>query len=286
MKMEILQLKYFCDAAEGENFSHTAHKYDVPPSNISQTVHRLEDELGFKLFDRSANRITLNEPGRRFYVKVKAALRMLDDACRELSDMSENVQTEIRLKVCTNRRIVTKAIEEFKKLYPDVNFTLSHNYSDEGEFDLIISDIAPDEKNMTKQLLITEKILVAAKKDNPVTKMKISDIASLKNERFISMPDKSSLCRLTEEICKRADFEPNIVIKSDDPYYVRRYIELGLGIAFVPAFSWQGQFSHEILCMDICDFFRDTYVFADSKRYMSKAVAKFRDILFEVCGEG
>ena len=40
--MELLQLKYFCDAAECENFSRTAEKYRVPTSNISQTVKRLD----------------------------------------------------------------------------------------------------------------------------------------------------------------------------------------------------------------------------------------------------
>ena len=36
--MELLQLTYFCDAAESQNFSHTAQKFRVPPSNVSQKV--------------------------------------------------------------------------------------------------------------------------------------------------------------------------------------------------------------------------------------------------------
>jgi chromosome segregation protein len=43
--MEILQLKYFCDAVQTQNFSKTAKKFLVPPSNISQTIKRLEKEL-------------------------------------------------------------------------------------------------------------------------------------------------------------------------------------------------------------------------------------------------
>ena len=65
--MELLQLKYFCDAAETENFSLTAKKFEVPPSGISQTVKRLEEELGTELFIRGANRVSLNEQGRIFY---------------------------------------------------------------------------------------------------------------------------------------------------------------------------------------------------------------------------
>ncbi len=281
--MDLLQLRYFCDAAECENFSHTAGKYAVPTSNISQTVKRLEKELGVKLFDRSANKIVLNTYGKSFYLKVKNALEIMDDAKREIMDFDENQTKEIRLKVCTNRRIVTVAIERFKEKYPDVNFYLSHHYKDDGEFDLVISDIVPLDDNKTKELLITEKIMVALRADNPLCRVKKADLSMFKNERFISMPEDSSLYRLTEEICMHHGFKPNIAIKSDDPYYVRRYAELGLGVMFVPSFSWQGQFSKEICFMDICDCTRDTYVFYNSQKYIPKVVKEFKNILFEVC---
>ena len=281
--MDLLQLRYFCDAAECENFSHTAGKYDVPTSNISQTVKRLEKELGVKLFDRSANKIVLNTYGKSFYLKVKNALEIMDDAKREIMDFDENQTKEIRLKVCTNRRIVTVAIERFKEKYPDVNFYLSHHYKDDGEFDLVISDVVPLDDNKTKELLITEKIMVALRADNPLCRVKKADLSMFKNERFISMPEDSSLYRLTEEICMHHGFKPNIAIKSDDPYYVRRYAELGLGVMFVPSFSWQGQFSKEICFMDICDCTRDTYVFYNSQKYIPKVVKEFKNILFEVC---
>lgn len=281
--MDLLQLRYFCDAAQEENFSKTAHKYGVPPSNISQTVHRLENELGVKLFKRSANKIVLNSQGKLFCAKIKSALELIDDAKKEITDYDDSRQKEIRLKVCTNRRIVTVAIEKFKAKYPDVNFYLSHHYKDEGEFDMVISDIVPLDDNKTRELLVTEKIMVALRRDNPLCNIKKADLSMFKNERFISMPEDSSLYRITEDICLHHGFKPNIAIKSDDPYYVRRYAELGLGVMFVPSFSWQGQFSGEIRFMDICGYSRDTFVFYNSQKYMPQVVKEFKQILFDVC---
>ena len=97
------------------------------------------------------------------------------------------------------------------------------------------------------------------------------------------MPEDSSLYRITEDICLARGFKPNIAIKSDDPYYVRRYAELGLGVMFVPSFSWYGQFAEEICFMDICGYKRDTYVFYNSQKYMPRVVKEFKNILFEVC---
>ncbi len=48
--MEVLQLRYFCDSARTQNFSLTAKKFMVPPSAVSQSIRRLEKELGFVLF--------------------------------------------------------------------------------------------------------------------------------------------------------------------------------------------------------------------------------------------
>jgi len=64
--MEMLQLRYFYESAQTESFARTAEKYMVPTTSVSAAVKRLETELGCALFDRTANRIMLNENGRRF----------------------------------------------------------------------------------------------------------------------------------------------------------------------------------------------------------------------------
>ena len=53
--MELLQLRYFYESADNENFSRTADKYMVPPSSVSMSIKKLENELGCELFERSAN---------------------------------------------------------------------------------------------------------------------------------------------------------------------------------------------------------------------------------------
>ena len=57
--MDLLQLRYFCHAAECENFSRTAGKYNVPTSNISQMVKRLENLLAMFLMNGVKIHLTL-----------------------------------------------------------------------------------------------------------------------------------------------------------------------------------------------------------------------------------
>ena len=76
--MELLQLRYFYESAKNENFAKTAEKYMVPPSSVSASVKRLEDELGCKLFDRRSNRITLNENGMQLQNSLSVIFDELD----------------------------------------------------------------------------------------------------------------------------------------------------------------------------------------------------------------
>lgn len=273
--MELLQLKYFCRAAETENFSETAKEYCVPASNISQSIHRLEGELGVILFDRSANKITLNERGREFYTDIKSALQLISDSKSRICNL-DAVSGEIRLLIEANRRIVSKAIETFQKKHKDVSFFIDHVAGENiNKYDLIITDKVFNNKNMIRKSIVCEDILLAISKNNPLANKKNLQLCDLENERFITMGRKSGIYKFTNEICSTAGFVPNIVIQSDDPFYIRKYVEMGLGVSFFPSVSWHGMFSDDVICRNIVNLKRTTYVYRSAQRYMSKAVEEF-----------
>ncbi len=283
--MELLQLQYFCNAAETENFSKTARNYNVPTSNISQSIRRLEAELNTTLFDRSSNKIFLNEQGKLLYSNVKAALMLIHDAKTKLCD-NEKISGEIKILAETNRRIVTKAIERFQKSYSDVVFFINHSSEDTTDkYDLIITDKLLEKKNFAKHLLIVDNLLIAMKKDNPLVKNSEISVKDLENEKFITMNNKSGLYKLTNEICRSEGFTPNIVIQSDDPNYIRKYIEMGLGVSFVPSLSWKGTFSENVECRQVFNIKRYTFAYLNTQKYISKSILSFLDTLLDVARE-
>lgn len=280
--MELLQLKYFCDAAETENLSQTARKFQVPVSNISQTIKRLERELGTELFSRRKNQVYLNEQGRIFYQGAQAALDKLEDTCLQMQDAQAAVAGEIRVLALTNRRILTRAIQRFKVSYPAVSFMLSHSRSaKDSDFDLIIADDRYQADGFQAAPLLREDILLALHRNHPLAEAKQIDLSRLRNERFITMSPGSSLHAITDSICRDAGFAPEIVIETDDPYYVRKYLEMGLGIAFVPSLTWKGEFSDEIVLKELDAMKRTTCVFLPDDRYLTRAVRLFAQMLSE-----
>ncbi len=281
--MDLLQLTYFCDAAKSENFSKTAAKHLVPPSNISQTVGRLEKELGVRLFDRGHNTVRLNTVGERFFEKISSALTLIEDAKKEAADVTPDGLKEINLVVSANRRIVTEAIERFHREHPNVSFSISHRREDiDEDTDVVVSDDRELRSRYSSLPLVEEKIVLATKSGTPLAKKPKITAEDLSSERFIFLNEGSSLDRTSRSVLNEIGASANVVIRVDDPYYLRKYVSLGLGIALVPEFSFRGQWDSEVALREIGSFYRTTYLFTKRDAYLSSAVREFSSLLTEL----
>lgn len=275
--MELLQLNYFCDAAITQNFSKTAEKYNVPPSNISQSIKRLETELSVSLFDRHANRVVLNERGQAFFETVQQALSLLESARTMVTD-HQSVR-QLRLVIHVNRRIVMQAIERYQSNHPEINILTTHDLSEAPHADLVISANTLDLHGFTRELLFSERIVLATKKgllpNAPLT------ARDLQHKPFITMSAGNSLHTLTEEICRKLGFQPRIALQSDDPFYIRKCVELGLGLAFVPMVSWKGQFSDDVTFHNLGDHTRDVFLYRKMHCTNHQALDNFCGVLLK-----
>lgn len=83
--MEFQQLAYFIECANMESISEAAAALHISQPALSKSVKKLENELGFSLFDRTGRRIRLNERGRIFLQGVETSLRDLNEA-RQLAE--------------------------------------------------------------------------------------------------------------------------------------------------------------------------------------------------------
>lgn len=74
--MEIQQISYVVRAAEQMSFSKAAELSHVTQSCLSQQIAKLENELGFKLFERTTRCVLLTTQGEHF---VRNAHKVLED---------------------------------------------------------------------------------------------------------------------------------------------------------------------------------------------------------------
>ena len=82
--MELIQLKYFKTVAQTNKISDAAQALFISSPALSTSISRLEKELGVPLFDRTGNKITLNQQGQIFLRYVNQIFSNLDCAKTEL----------------------------------------------------------------------------------------------------------------------------------------------------------------------------------------------------------
>ncbi len=282
--MELLQLRYFCHAAQTQNFSKTAQRFQVPPSAVSQSIKRLEQELGAALFNRRVNRIILNDRGQAFYREARKALQILDHGVNVASGTSE--RGTMRVGIHINRRTVMEAIERFQLQYTGVTIITTHEVrSDESDFDVLITDQDLHLPGLVRETMFREKIMLAAQKGAfPAGKMLV--LTDLQDKSFITMNTPGSLYHFTRKICLDLGFEPRITLQSEDPFYIRKCVELGLGLAFVPEYSWQGMFSREIELWPVGDYSRDVCLYLRDEHTVPKYIQVFYGLLREAFSRG
>ena len=234
--MELLQLQYFFDTSKTENFAKTAEKYLVPPSSVSSSVKRLEDELGCKLFDRYSNRIILNDNGRLFQSYLCIIFDELNQAKARLSP-TEKSGGRINALVRSLRSSTTGAMIQYRELHPNITFKTDFDLdrTDVEGYDLIIDERNDSYADMRRVELCSMRVMIRASSANPLCGRRLT-MSQLCHQPFVTMGENSHFHKVLLRACKNAGFTPNVVMETNDSSCYHRCIKGGMGIGL----SWAG----------------------------------------------
>ena len=91
------RLKQFLAVAETGNVSVAADLLHVTQPTVSVNLHKLEEEHGVKLFDRSSRGMTLTDFGEVLYEHVKVMARVADHASAEIRLLKASQEKAVRI---------------------------------------------------------------------------------------------------------------------------------------------------------------------------------------------
>lgn len=89
MNITSRQLKAFVLTARHQSFSRAAEQLYITQSGMSLLVRELEEQLGFRLFDRTTRRVTLTEFGTRFLPVADRSLEALENAASRIGESAD-----------------------------------------------------------------------------------------------------------------------------------------------------------------------------------------------------
>src|SRR5262245_38010204 len=97
--MDLNRASAFVRVVETGGFTRADEALHLPPSSISRSVARLEDELGVTLLERTTRKVTLTDAGRAFYERARDALAGLEEANALALDAAREAHGVVRLAV-------------------------------------------------------------------------------------------------------------------------------------------------------------------------------------------
>ena len=122
--MELLQLKYFYAVAKSLHVTNTAQELHVAQPALTQSIKRLESELGVKLIKTRGRNIVLTEYGEFLKGEIAPFMDVLDEIPGKLEEMALKNRSTVIVNVLAASDAVIRAIMDFKKQHEDVRIRI------------------------------------------------------------------------------------------------------------------------------------------------------------------
>ncbi|MEM7395695.1 MAG: LysR family transcriptional regulator [Verrucomicrobiota bacterium] len=167
--MDLLSLRLFLRVAERSSVSAAARDLSLSPASASARLAKLEETVGFLLFNRTTRAVSLTTDGAAFLPYAEQSLETLEAGLSAIGGEEATAQGSLRMAMpgSFGRMHIVPLLADFQARYPHVqlDLRLSDEVLDpvEGAFDLIIRN-APlaDSSMIARKLAADRRLLVAA----------------------------------------------------------------------------------------------------------------------------
>lgn len=289
--MEFLQLKYFQAIAQQENMTKASHLLNVSQPSLSNSIQRLEKNLGVPLFDRHGRQLKLNAYGKVYLGKVEEAFRALEEGETEIKEMAGLYRGQLRICMMLPH-ILPTLLKEFLARHPHVRISQRQPSTtlemrkelEKSNMDFCLSTYPITGPDIEWLTLVEEEMRLTVPKNHPLAVRESVHLSEVADEPIISVPVSSTFREITDEYCRQAGFEPNIAFELEETSAIQTLVEMGLGVTLtLPLSLGTRALNKETVQIKIVDpkCIRTFGIAWNRKHYMSQAAVHFLDFVKE-----
>lgn len=285
--MELQQLRYFLVAAENQHITRASEKLHIAQPALTQSIHRLEKELGVPLFLSKGRGIVLTEYGRHLRERLTPVISEIDSIPEQLKKLAALSEETIHLNVLAASTLITEAIIKYRSTHKNIRFQLTQN-EESNLFDIGVTTklfYQPNEDAQSSEYVCTEKIFLAVPNNEKYSGRKSIKLIDVAEEGFISLLGSRQMRWICDKFCQHAGFKPKIIFESDNPAAVKNMIASNMGVGFWPEFSWGKLESDHVLLLEITEpvCHRDLLFLCKHNKIDSSNVDEFFVFLKDYC---
>lgn len=240
--MTFIQLLYFVTIAENRNFTAAARECRIAQPSLSQQIAKLEDELGYELFDRSGRRITLTDAGRLLLPRAKKILADINETERFFRNGLGEDCGEISVGAIPTMApyLLPPTVQEFTRRCPTATVHLTEDLTenllrrlDEKKLDVAILS-TPLPTTVSYEVIGRESFFLAVSADSELAELDEIDLADVREVPFILLNQMHCLGQQISTACNIARVAEHIVCESSQLSTIQQFVKMNLGVSLLP----------------------------------------------------
>jgi DNA-binding transcriptional LysR family regulator len=248
MAIELRHLRYFVAVAQELHFGRAAELLHIAQPALSQQIQSLERLLDTRLLQRTRRSVSLTDAGRLFLEEARLTLRQAERATTVGRRAGRGELGKVEIGYVASAiftGLLSTVVLAFQQSHPAVELSFIEmdgvrqiTELAEGRLDIaFVRRPIPRPRGIDTVTLLTEPVVVALRADHPLASLKRIPEAALIEETFIipRINPGISFHEHTMAIGRLGGFVPHIMYHGRDLMSIASVVELGLGIAIVPA---------------------------------------------------
>ena len=242
--MNIQQLEYILAVDQFRHFARAAEHCHVTQPTLSMRIQKLEDELGVKLFDRTAQPVKPTPAGTKVIEQARVVLYQTSLIKDIVKEEEQSLSGTFRLAVLPTIApyLLPRFFAQLTERYPDLDIrilemktTPSLAALQRGEIDAAIIANQPKEPQLQAQTLFYEQFFGYVAKGDPLFKKALIRTADISDEHLWLLDEGHCFrdqllrfCQMEKVKVRQAAYR----LGSMETFM--RMVESGNGVTFIP----------------------------------------------------
>jgi DNA-binding transcriptional LysR family regulator len=247
--MDLGQLEVFLTVAREGKFSRAAEKLHRTQSAVSQSIHKLEADIGEPLFDRSSRDGLLTDAGRVLQEYAERLLNLRNDATGALAELRELQRGKLAIAANEFTALyLLPVLAEFRRLHPMIRIMVqrslgSHIPSDvlrhNSELGVLTYD--PEEPQLHSIVVYLDELIFVVPPTHPLAAESQVSIRQLGAESFVAHIVSSPYREKVIQAFKRHKTPLHMDIELPTLQAIKRFVAMGNGVALLPEISVENE---------------------------------------------
>ncbi len=244
--LDLRQLRHFMALAETKHFNKAADNIGLTQSALTQSISKLEKELGLQLFVRSKTGSILTDHGRRLHDHAKVITGQFEAAKTELKARARQMEAEISIGIIQSLgdEIIIKAVSMFQSAYPDYNVKIVKDWSAnlavllaQGEIDFaLLSDhfLPRDIPELKREPIFKDHVHIVVGAKHSLYHHRNPKILDLADQQWVAVSMSPDWPEFLARVFASADVQPpRHVVRTNSMTLATKLINGGYAIGLV-----------------------------------------------------